>query len=259
LHRSLILLISLVLITIACSVSENTKLPKAPESGATPTVKTSKSHPTVAKPIVKSPTPFSSLTPSTATTTPFPSITPYVETPTQPSLSATSIYPEGVWRVRHDVERDDWGFKSRLWNSGRNKLRGLPETVRINGGKGTVALSPDWVKFLDKINTPDAQRYLRKLQSGWLNYGPFPKMEQLTFGGNLVEVTKIVGNKAYIKTFNNAAAPPATAPDTLIQTFSIVYSDGSWEMSTPVGVAYTFIIANPNDGPLWIDINNLIR
>ena len=84
-------------------------------------------------------------------------------------------------------------------------------------------------------------------------------MEQLTFGGNLVEVTQIVGNRAYIKTFNNADDPPDTAPDTLIQAFSMVYSDGSWEMLTPVGVAHTFIIANPNDDPLWIDIKDLIR
>ena len=166
----------------------------------------------------------------------------------------------GVWRVRHDVERKDWNCRARLWMEGWKKLRGLPATVRINGGKGTVELSPAWVKFLDRINTPDAQRYLRKLQSGWLNYGPFPKMEQLTFGGNFVEVTRIEGNKAFIKSYNNADAPPdTTGPNTLIQSFSVVYTDGSWEMSTPVGTVYTFIIANPEDGELWIDIENLVR
>jgi len=178
---------------------------------------------------------------------------------------AESPTQSGLWRVRHDVERAEWDFQSRLWKPEWKKLRGLPETVRINGGRGTVELPPEWVDFLDRINTPDAQRYLRKLQSGWLNYGPFPKMEQLTFGGNYVHVTHIDGNRAYIKTFNIADPPPVgrlpytEEPDPLIQTFSVVYTDGSWEMETPVGMAYTLILANPEDGPLWIDIENLIR
>ena len=143
-------------------------------------------------------------------------------------------------------------------------MRGLPETVRIHGGRGTVELPPAWVEFLDGINTPDARRYLRKPQSGWLNYGPFPKMEQLTFGGNFVHVTRVKANKAYIQTFNIADDPPqrgpyTTEPDPLIHTFSVVYTDGSWQMETPVGVVYTLIIANPKDGPLWIDIDDLIR
>jgi hypothetical protein len=165
----------------------------------------------------------------------------------------------GIWRVRHDVEREELHCRSRLWFDGWKKLRGLPETVRLQGGRGTVPLSDAWVRFLDNLNTQDAQRFLRKEQSGWLNHGPFPKMEQLTFGGNYVEVTRIAGHKAYIKSFNNADQPPASGPNTLIQTFSVVYTNGTWEMSTPVGVVYTFILANPNDGALWIDLENLIR
>jgi len=195
------------------------------------------------------------------------SVTAGLETQTQPqpnSPAATLTNPLGLWRVRHDVERDQWNFRSRLWTEDWKKLRGLPETVRINGGRGTVTLPPAWVEFLDRINTSDAQRYLRKLQSGWLNYGPFPKMEQLTFGGNFVYVTKIKANRAYIKSFNTADAPPqrglqTATPDPLIQMFSVVYTDGSWQMETPVGVVYTFIIASPNDGPLWMDISDLIR
>jgi hypothetical protein len=195
------------------------------------------------------------------------SATAGVETYTLSQPSATPATPTsllGIWRVRHDIERDEWGFKSRLWTKDWKKLRGLPETVRINGGRGTVELPPAWVKFLDRINTPDAQRYLRKLQSGWLNYGPFPKMEQLTFGGNFVYVTRVKANRAYIRTFNIANIPPQSGPQTkepdpVIQTFSVVYTDGSWQMETPVGMVYTFIIANPEDGPLWIDTDDLIR
>jgi hypothetical protein len=185
-------------------------------------------------------------------------------TPQPSAIPPTSASLLGIWRVRHDVERDAWDFKSRLWVDDWKKLRGLPETVRIHGGRGTVELPPAWVTFLDAINTPNARRYLRKLQSGWLNYGPFPKMEQLTFGGNLVDVTRVKGNRAYIRSFNTANAPPQSGPDStkpgpLVQTFSVVYTDGSWQMETPVGVVYTFIIANPGDGPLWIDIDDLTR
>ena len=185
------------------------------------------------------------------------------------ACSAASADPVGLWRVRHDVEREQWDFKSRLWVEDYKKIRGLPETVRINGGRGTVELSPAWVAFLDRINTPDAGRFLRKLQSGWLNYGPFPKLEQLTFAGNFVYVTHIDGERAYIKSFNNADLPPETGPDKttpytmshdpFIHIFSTVYTDGTWEMATPVGLVFTFIIANPDDGPLWIDLNDLIR
>lgn len=190
------------------------------------------------------------------------SATACAETPDATPAAPTSLL--GIWRVRHDVERDEWDFKSRLWAKDWKKLRGLPETVRIHGGRSTVELPPAWVEFLDRINTPDAQRYLRQPQSGWLNYGPFPKMEQLTFGGNFVYVTRVKANRAYIKTLNIADDPPergpyTAGPDPLIQTFSVVYTDGSWQMETPVGVVYTLIVANPEDGPLWIDIDDLIR
>src|SRR5690242_9311834 len=87
---------------------------------------------------------------------------------------AAAADPAGLWRVRHDVERQEWQYRSRLWAEDGKKFRGLPETVRINGGRGTVELSPAWLAFLDRINTPQARAFLRKPQSGWLNYGPFP-------------------------------------------------------------------------------------
>ena len=208
----------------------------------------------------------------THTVTPFPivstpTVTTEMLTPTliPPCLPTSTPYAKsdksmlGIWRVRHDVEREEMHCQSRLWLDSWKKLRGLPETVRIHGGRGTVILSDAWVRFLDNLNTQDAQRFLRKGQNGWLNNGAFPQFEQLTFGGNYVVVTRIVGHKAYIKSFNNADQPPASGPKTLIQTFSVVYTDGTWEMATPVGAVYTFIIANHDDGVLWIDLDNLIR
>src|SRR5258706_274706 len=119
------------------------------------------------------------------------------------------------------------------------------------------------------FNSPDAERFLRRLQNGWMNHGPFPKMEQLTFGGNFVYVYRVKGDKAFIRTFNNGDTPLGDGPDKtnmynmthnpLIHLFSTVYRDGKWEMSAPVGLVFTLVIANPDDGPLWIDIHDLIR
>ena len=206
-------------------------------------------------------------TPSSTPTSPTETVTPTLFSPCQ---TTPTPYVEsgqsmlGIWRVRHDVERVEWNCRSRLWFDGWKKLRGLPETVRVHGGKGTIFLSDRWVDFLDSINTQDAQRFLRIEHTGWLNHGPFPIMEQLTFGGNYVMVTRIDGHKAYIKTFNNGDHPPSASDpiignNTLIQTFSVVYTDGSWEMATPAGLVHTLLIANSRDGELWIDIDNLIR
>ncbi len=256
----------IILFLNACSATRILETPLQPSATPiqTPTPLSS------ATAVIKTLTPRPSAT-TTVTRTPFPTITAFVPT-LEPSATPTD--PKGIWRVRHDVERNTWDYKSRLWSLGWTQLHGLPETVRINGGQGEVVLSPAWVEFMDKINTLAAQRYLRRQQTGWLNYGPFPKMEQLTFGGNYVYVTRVKGNKAFIRYWNNASTPPnldtyffqtptpVPGPlgiNTLIQNFSVVYTDGTWQMTTPIGDVYTFIIANPSDGPLWIDIANLTR
>ena len=264
-HRTLAAFV-IVLFLNACSATTLLETPLQPSA-------TSIQTPT---PLLGATAVIPTLTPkpsasATLTRTPFPTITAFVQT-IEPSAIPTD--PRGIWRVRHDVERDVWNYKSRLWSPGWIQLHGLPETVRINGGLGEVVLSPAWVEFMDKINTQAAQRYLRREQTGWLNYGPFPKMEQLTFGGNYVYVTRVKGNKAYIRYWSNTTTPPnldveffqtptpVPGPldlNTLIQTFSVVYTDGTWEMTTGIGNVHTFIIANPSDGPLWIDIANLTR
>jgi hypothetical protein len=256
--RHIIFCLPIILILSACSTTTVLEIPPQPIVTAAVETPTPLAQATR---IVNTSTPVLSPT-ATETRTPFPTITLIVKT-LEPSAVPTDL--TGIWRVKHDVERDEWGFKSRLWTQDWQTLEGLPETVRINGGSGKVKLSPAWVEFLDKINMDEhAQRYLRRAQTGWVNFGPFPKIEQLTFGGNLVYVTRVKGHKAFIKTYNNADAPPRDVPDNLeihtrIQAFSIVYTDGSWDMQTPVGPIYIVIIANPTDDPLWIDIDDLTR
>lgn len=187
---------------------------------------------------------------STSSPIPPPVIVPPVVTP--------PVTTAGLYRVKHDFEKPVKVSRSSGWKPG-TKLRGLPETVRLMGGRGSVLMSVAWTKHIQKINTPNGYRYVQKEKSGWTNAGPFPRVECLTFGGNIVEVTKIVGNKAYVKTyFNNQTPPPEFGPLSLVQRFSVVYNDGTVEMATPVGNVYTVLIANPGE-ELWIDTSNLVK
>lgn len=166
----------------------------------------------------------------------------------------------GLYRVKHDNEYplEQRPPRAKGWKPGK-KLRGLPETRRLMGGRGSVQLSKFWDKFVESINTVNGYRYVRKDASGWCNH-TWPKVECLTFGGNHVEVTRVVGNKAYVKTWlNNQMPPSGMASDTLIQKFSVVYNDGTYEMATPVGIVLTILIANAGDPPLWMDINDLVK
>lgn len=180
--------------------------------------------------------------------------------PVTPPAVVPTLAP-GIYRIKHDREMPAnlRPPRSTGWKAGK-KLRGLPETVRVNGGRGTVELPEAWVKYLDSINSVNARRYLRKLRSGWLNQGPFPKMEELTFSGNYVGVTKIEGGRAYIETLSIGDKPPVSLNEhnEYIHRFSVVYNDGSYEMATPVGNVFTLVICNPSEvGRMWIDLARL--
>src|SRR5687767_7379096 len=101
-HRSLFLLVSLLF--VACSAGV---IGEPFQPSATPTVPTQTPPPPSFTPTVATPTP--SITPSvTASNSPFPSITPFIETATPLAPEVTPTSAVGLWRVRHDVERDDW-------------------------------------------------------------------------------------------------------------------------------------------------------
>lgn len=165
----------------------------------------------------------------------------------------------GINRIRHDREFNGvrgpgrYPYLSRFYGLNRP---GLPETVRYTGGKKTVHLSDAWVGHFLEINAehPEAIAHLKKLQSGWVNYGPFPTVEQLGFGGDYVVVTHIVGNRAYINSYDNSLSPSNYKED-YNQAFHIVYPDDSIG-SPDWGPAYTFVIANHGEN-LWIDVGNL--
>lgn len=171
----------------------------------------------------------------------------------------------GICRVLHDREcsRPRGGAKlpylSRFYDPKLKNIRGLPETIRFNGGRGTVSLSTQWQVFFQMNNTPQAHKYLTRLQSGWVNYGPWPKIEQLCTAspqGTFVLVDRIEGNRAYIYSYQNDRQPSDYVNIDYLQLFGVAYSDDS--ISLPdCGKAYTFAIRNPSDGELWVDTRDL--
>lgn len=163
-------------------------------------------------------------------------------------------------RIKHDVELARYGFKSRVNSMGNAKLLAYPETCRIEGGKSSLDLSFQWQRFLENINTVKAYKFLQVSESGWHNGGKWPRVEQLTFGGNFVEVIKIDGDKCYIKHYFNDQLPPIPIgdfyDDTLIQLFSVTRKNNQVE-SPPCGLCRTLIISRISSEQLWIDKSNL--
>lgn len=150
---------------------------------------------------------------------------------------------------------------------------GYPATESIFGGKGSVKLSDAWLDLVCLINGPVGCKYLFvdyknyphcrifKPNVGWHNKGFDNLVEQLTFSGNIVEVTSVEGNRAYIRTFFNDQKPPAPIwpdkdhLDPLVQLFTTQYRN-KLDMTTDGRYPRTLIIANPGER-LWIDIENL--
>jgi hypothetical protein len=165
----------------------------------------------------------------------------------------------GICRVRHDRESarirggGQYPYLSRFYDG----KGGLPETVRFYGGKGNVRLAQVWQEFFEENNTNQAQKYLKRLQSGWVNYGPWPKIEQICCAspdGTYVVVNKIIGNRAYINCYDNSKIPADYQTDYL-QQFGVAYPDDSIGLP-PCGPAFTFAIKNP-DELLWMHTDDL--
>jgi lysozyme len=170
----------------------------------------------------------------------------------------------GLYRIKSDTQAGVVPTGTRPYI--RN---GLPCTVRLQGGKGSVLLSPDWMKYAYAINTGKARNYqfetptIFKDAVGWHNQQGNNRVEQVVFGGNVLEVLRIDGERAYIKTYFNEQAPPATtvfptdANNPLVHNFSIQYSS-RLDTSTDGRYARTLVIANPGE-QLYLSVRELVK
>lgn len=139
---------------------------------------------------------------------------------------------------------------------------GLPATVRLRGGKDFVRLPDKWMEYVRSINTAAAYNYIFKPASGWHNQGDLCRVEQVTFAGNILDVTRIEGNRAYIRSFDVGSDPPASPimPNVsnlhpLVQLFTTQYL--RWlDMTTNGRYPRVLIVSNPGE-ELWIDIGEI--
>jgi GH25 family lysozyme M1 (1,4-beta-N-acetylmuramidase) len=145
---------------------------------------------------------------------------------------------------------------------------GLPCTVRMQGVASSVNLTPALMAYAYAENTGKARNYqfvdaqTLKPSVGWHNQGNANRVETVVFGGNVIEVLRVEGNKAYIKTVVNGDVPPAptfpmTCTDPLVHIFTIQYPK-YLDTSTNGRYARVFPVCSPGEQP-WLDIRDLIR
>ena len=198
-----------------------------------------------------------------------------------------------LYRIKDDIEaglKVNGGTRPGDPVLGDNVIRsGWPATVRYhsevtvieNGvakkraGRSNIKLTPEWLGFARAINPDLAYKYQfddagnLRLHVGWCNVQE-NVVEYVTFGGvNEVEVTRIEGDRAYIKCFHINEKPPAVpsplpmpgSVSTLIQMFTVQYAtylDAT--AAGPRGPRYprTFLIAAEGE-EIWMDIHDLVE
>ncbi len=162
----------------------------------------------------------------------------------------------GKYRLKCDWELPLWKWMSRaLWKLYK-KLPFPPATLRFYGGKSTVRLSSAAIAFLGRINSPAAMKFLNVKDGGWRNKGDSWHVEQLGFEGNLVDVIKIKGNKAYIRTlFNNKMPTQANYDACVMHQFHCVTRQNTL-VRPDCGLCLILVIANPGE-ELWIPLDEL--
>jgi hypothetical protein len=164
------------------------------------------------------------------------------------------ILPEvsgNLYYILHDYDLPDkYGYygHSRTWGEGWKGNPITPETCRIQGVKSTTKLSAKAQAAVESLN-PISYSYVTGSHVGWVNKGEWPMVETLTFSGNLVDVVRIEGNRAYIRTWKGELDDPCTKHHwTNIKNDDTVF-EGGWK-----GPAW-IILAYP-DGA-WIPLDKL--
>ncbi len=157
-------------------------------------------------------------------------------------------------------------FRSRTLLEAYKHLPGgeTTATMRLQsnspGFKGNIQYPPEWMRFVIEIlneNDKTREKYLFRKDGGIQNSNIKGRMEQLTCEGNIIEITRVSGSKAFIKTFQSDELPPETRSlsDPRIQKITVVNRLNQLTRSTNKDV-YFPLMARPGE-ELWIDIKYL--
>lgn len=148
--------------------------------------------------------------------------------------------------------RPDSGWNSMSRTNPANpdyvRLIQAPHTFRLFGGNGQNNLPIRWQEFVEAINTPAAFKYLQRRGSGWVNINGWPNVQELTFAGriNKGKVTRVDGDKVYLRTLNLFRPPPdpGNLDPYTIAIFDVIDPAGRVFIPDPPGVpVYLPIVA----------------
>ena len=168
-------------------------------------------------------------------------------------------------RFKHDM--DAFGEVRKL-PKGQNAT---PETVPIQtgtinesgklivAGKDDIWLPGKWKDYLHAINPPGGGDWALEPKAGWLNTNQ--QADTLGFGGNLVEVLRVLGPYAQVKCFDVNGKPPNPrainylSGDARIQKWTVVARRGN--IINPGNNSrdiYSFLISKTD---MWIHVSRL--
>jgi hypothetical protein len=187
--------------------------------------------------------------------------------PTQPNPIPTpvpSLQVTGpcIARILHDTEVEyandiHVNYHSRAALPEFDHLPGnaTGETNSLNGGKGTVTLSPKWMSFIESINTPQGFKYLFTNDDAiWHNSGTKNQVRELTTGGQLVEVLRVDNGHAYIRSLATNQGVPKLIYSWLVHSITVTVRGDTFY--NPAGNPRILVISNPGE-ELWIDTKAL--
>ena len=185
---------------------------------------------------------------------PFPVVAPPIPQP--------PAGPDGnIYRILNDWELPaQYGrngmSRTALPDWGGNPI--TPETCRLTGTKTSVAIPDAAQKLVHALNDPNGEfTYVTASHGGWVNKGVWPdSVECLTFSNNIVDVIKIDGNKAYIRTWKGETDDPC-----VIHIWVNIGNQqdgkggyrlyGGWKGVAKIVLAY--------DDPVWVELDKLVK
>ena len=209
-------------------------------------------------------TPTATATPRN-TFTPEPSTTPIV-TFILPTITASQRVQ--YYRVKHDSQLAEFGFKSRTSDGTRTQT---PEVVplftapKLTSGTSRTPLIDGWDHYMDALNGFDQGKlnYLKSPIAGLFNGAGFPQLESLTMGGNLVTLDRVDGEWAQVHTMPYGVVASTetenykTRPD-LVHKFVVVVwnrkTKSTYWTNPPRGAIYWPFVAKHT---VWIPMNRL--
>ena len=166
-------------------------------------------------------------------------------------------------RIRHDTTRPAWYYMSRTnpANPKRVNLPMAPETARYGGDTGQVSLKRPFVNWISSLNTAAAFDRMTRMANGWVNKSPWPAVQQVGFGGNVVRILKVVGGKAYIDylpytkpapLYKNYENDPA-----IVHIFTVIDRDGNISLPTNKYEALQCSLCIVARKPVWMPVEDL--